>query len=87
MQPILETCALFTHNCKLVQDFLETETVDSLPNPPYLPALSPCDFFLLTLLKNNFSRCLYEHQSALSSVIVLCVHGLPQKVYISLLRA
>ena len=38
---------------KLVQDFLKTETVVQLPNLPYSPDLSPCDIFLLTLLKNN----------------------------------
>ena len=32
------------HKCKLVQDFLETETVVQLSNPPYSPDLSPCDF-------------------------------------------
>ena len=36
------------HKCKLVQDFLELETGIQLPNPPYSPALSPCDNFLLT---------------------------------------
>ena len=33
------------HKCKLVQNFLEMETVVQLPNLPYSPNLSPCDFF------------------------------------------
>ena len=38
-------------NSKLVEDFLETETVVELPNPPYSPDLNHCDVFLLTLLR------------------------------------
>ena len=33
--------------CKQVQDFLETETVVQLPNPPYSQHSSPCDFSCL----------------------------------------
>ena len=47
--PILVNAS--AHKCKLVQDFLETETVVLLHNPPYSPDLSPCYFFLFTLLK------------------------------------
>ena len=43
------------HKCKLVQDFLDTESVVhvglQLHDPSYSPDLSPWDFFLLTLLK------------------------------------
>ena len=53
------------------------EIVVQLPNPPYSPDLSPCDFLLLTLLKNNISRRRYEPQSVLSSVIVQCIQVMP----------
>ena len=59
------------HKCNLVQDLLEAETVVQLPNPLYSPDLSLCDIFLITLLKNNLSRCRYEPQSAFGSVILL----------------
>ena len=45
------------HRCKLVQDLQEMETVVQLPYPPYSPDLSPRDFFLFNVLKNNLSRC------------------------------
>ena len=50
------------HKCKLVSDFLETKTVVQLPDQPYSPDLSPCDVFLLILLKkkNNLYRRRYE---------------------------
>ena len=47
------------HQCKLIQDFLETDTVVHLHNPPFLPVLSLRDFLLLTLLKISLSRRQY----------------------------
>ena len=41
--------------CKLVHDFLETETVVQLHHPSYSSDMCSCDLFLLTLLKINLS--------------------------------
>ena len=49
------------------------ETVVQLPNPPYSPDLSPCDFFLFTLPKNNPSARRNDLQSALGSPIFQCL--------------
>ena len=35
--------------CKLINEFLETETVVQLHNPPYSPDSRPCDFFMFTV--------------------------------------
>ena len=40
----------------LVQDFLKEEKIVKLSYPPYLPDLSPCDCFLLPLLKTLCGR-------------------------------
>ena len=64
------------HMCN--QDFLEAETVVQLPNPPYSLYLSPCDFFLFTLLKNNLSRRGYEPKSAVGSARFQCLQGVPK---------
>ena len=53
---ISNACA---HKCKLVQDFLETETVVQLHHQSYSPDLGSCDRFLFTLLIVNFSRRQY----------------------------
>ena len=73
----------------MVHDFLETETVVQLPNPPYSPESSPCDYFLFSSLKSNLTRrrMIYEPQSALCSVIFQCLQGGHNKVYLSALRA
>ena len=59
------------HTYKLVQDFLESETVVQLHNPPYSTDVSPCDFFMFILLKTNLSRRRYKPRSALGIAIVL----------------
>ena len=53
------------HKCKLVKNFLETETVVQLPNSPYSPDWSACDISLLTLLKSNLYSRRYEPQGLL----------------------
>ena len=71
------------HKCVLVQDFLKKEKVVQLSQPPYLPDLSPCDFFQFPLLKKTLSGHRYESQSALGSAIYQCLQGLPKKAYFS----
>ena len=86
MQPILEAFLCLIHNnagahkCKLVQDILEADTMVQLHNPPYSPALIPCDFFLFTFLKINLTRRRYEPKSALGSAIVQCLQGVQKRI-------
>ena len=70
------------HKRKLDQDFLETETMVWLHNPSYSPDLSPCDFSLFTLLRNNLlaTKCSCQCQCEMST-------GCVQKVYLSAFRA
>ena len=42
-----------SHKCEVVKSFLASEKVKVLNHPPYLPDLSPCDFFLFPRLKKN----------------------------------
>ena len=64
------------NKCKLIQDFLETETVVQLPISPDSPDSSPRDFFLFTLLKYN-PRRQYESGGILYSAIFQCLQGGP----------
>ena len=41
------------HRKKMVLETLETWDWEILPHPPYLPDLSPCDFFLFPRIKEN----------------------------------
>ena len=61
----------------MVHDFMETEGVVQLPDPPYSPDMSPGVFFLFALLKSNLSGRRYESLSSLGSAI-LSVYRVPQ---------
>ena len=65
------------NKCKLIQDFLETETVVQLLISPDSPDSSPCDFILFTLLKYN-PRRQYESRGILYSAIFQCLQGGPK---------
>ena len=39
------------HSSLLVRDFLAKNNTTIMPQPPYIPDLAPCDFFLFTKLK------------------------------------
>ena len=71
------------HKCVPVQDFLKEEKVVQLFHPPYSPDLSPCDFFLIPLVKKILSGRRYESRSALDSSIYQCLQGIPKKAYFS----
>ena len=71
------------HKCVLVQNFLNEEKVVQLSHPPYLPVLSPCNFFLFPLLKKTLSGHHNESQTALGSAIYQCLQGIPKKAYFS----
>ncbi len=63
------------HRSKLVQDYLKDEDWSPLKHPPYLPDLSPADFFLFPRLKrvlhgHNFGN-LDHLQEALESELSL----------------
>ena len=42
-----------SHKCEVFKSFLASEKVKVLNHPPYLPDLSPCDFFLFRRLKKT----------------------------------
>ena len=71
------------HKCVLVQDFLKEKKVVQFSHQPYSPDLSPCDFFLLPLLKKTLSGRRYESRSALGIAIYQCLQGIPKKAYFS----
>ena len=54
-----------SHKCEVVKSFLASEKVKVLNYPPYLPDLSPCDFFLFPRLKKMLSGNKYTSRSSL----------------------
>jgi len=41
------------HPAVSINEFLAEKSIHVFPQPPYLPDLSPCDFFLFPRLKNH----------------------------------
>ena len=62
---------------------LASEKVKVLNHPPYLPDLSPCDFFLFPWLKKILSGNKYTSRSSLGSDIRQCVQQIPKEDYLS----
>jgi hypothetical protein len=56
-----------------VQQFLAIKNMVVVPHPPYLPDLSPCDFFLFLRTKSQLKGCHFqavsENQEQLLTVI------------------
>ena len=61
-----------TNKCKLVQDFMETETV--VHNPPFSQDMTPCDFVLFTILKNNYLQTSILASTLPVKVLLFSVH-------------
>ena len=72
----------FFHKCEVVKSFLASEKVKVLNRPPYLPDLSPCDFFLFPRLKKMLSGNKYTSRSSLDSAIYLCLQQIPKEDYL-----
>jgi len=45
------------HTAVSINEFLAEKSVPVVPQPPYSPDLSPCDFFLFPRLKNHLKGC------------------------------
>ena len=69
------------HKFEVVKSFLASENVKVLNHPPYLPDLSPCDFFLFPRLKKMLSGNKYTFTSSLGSAIYL--QQIPKEDYLS----
>ena len=68
-----------SHKCEVVKYFLASEKQKVLNHPPYLPDLSPCDFFLFPRLNQMLSGNKYTSRSSLSSAIYQCLQQIPKK--------
>ena len=61
------------HNSILFTDYLTKMGINTVPQPPYLPDLAPCNFWLFPKLKENLRGCRYltieEMKEAVTKVI------------------
>ena len=75
-----------SHKCEVVKSFLASEKVKVLNHPPYLPDLSPCDFFLFPRLKKMLSGNKYTSRSSLGSAVYQCLQQIPKEDYLYAFR-
>ena len=75
-----------SHKCEVVKSFLASEKVKVLNHLPYLPDLSPRDFFLFPRLKKMLSGNKYTSRSSLGSAIYQCLQQIPKENYLSAFR-
>ena len=75
-----------SHKCEAVKSFLASEKVKVSNHPPYLPDLSPCDFFLFPRLKKMLSGSKYTFRSSLGNAIYQRLQQIRKKDYLSAFR-
>ena len=68
-----------SHKCEVVKSFLASEKVKVLNHPPYSYDLSPCDFFLFSMLKKMLSGNKYTSRSSLGSAYNQCLQQIPKR--------
>ena len=69
------------HKARIVTDFLDSEKVTVLPDPPCSLDLAPCDYFLFPKLKYHLSGRRYNSRNALGSADYQCLIGVPIEKY------
>ena len=72
------------HNAILVTDYLTKIGIKTVPQPPYCPNLSPCDFWLFPNLRGCRQETIEEMKEAVTKVIDTLTqedfHGALQKL-------
>ena len=69
------------HKARIVTEFLESEKVYVLPQPPFSPDLAPIDYFLFPKLKFHLSGKRYKPRNALGSAVYQFLMGVPIQDY------
>ncbi|CAF3022775.1 unnamed protein product [Rotaria sp. Silwood2] len=67
------------HVHKDVSDYLESEGLTIIPHPPNSPDLSPCDFWLFDLIKNNLTD--QDDSESLHDAVTDFMHSLNRDNY------
>jgi len=65
-----------SHRVWITDEFFVKNHVESYPNPPYSPDLSPCDFFLFPKLKNQLRGIQFDDNTAMLDALEHAVNTL-----------
>ena len=67
------------HNSILVTDYLSKMGIKTVPQPPYSPDLTPCDFWLFPKLKENIRGYRYETIEEMKEAVTKVIDTLTQE--------
>ena len=67
------------HNSILVTDYLTKMGIKTVPQPPYSPDLTSCDFCLFPKLKEKLRGCRYETTEEMKEAVTKAIDTLTQE--------
>lgn len=67
------------HDNQDVLKYLQKETINLLPHPPYSPDLSPCDYWLNDYIKRNLTD--HDNENSLFDEVTRIVFDIPKEEY------
>ena len=67
------------HNSILVTDYLTKMGIKTVPQPPYSPDFTPCDFCLFPKLKEKLRGCHYETIEEMKEAVTKVIDTLTQE--------
>ena len=69
------------HNALSIRQFLAENNIAVLEQPPYLPDLAPCDFFLFPKLKGVIKGTRFQDSKAITTAVTKELQAIPMKSF------
>jgi len=69
------------HMAVSINEFLAEKSIPVVPQPPYLPDLSPCDFFLFPRLKNHSKGRHFGTMGNIQNSVTDELKGIPAEAF------
>ena len=69
------------HNALSIRQFLAENNIAVLEQPPYLPDLAPCDFFLFPKLKGVIKETRFQDSKAITTAVTKELQVIPMKSF------
>jgi len=69
------------HTADSINEFLAEKSIPVVPQPPYSPDLSPCDFFLFPRLKNHLKGRHFGTLDNIQKSVTDELKGIPAEVF------
>jgi len=69
------------HTAVSIIEFVAEKSIPVVPQPPYSPHVSPCDFFLFPWLKNRLKECRFGTLDNIQKSITNKLKGIPAEAF------